>query len=540
MRRTQTMTCRWQWLAVGLVAAALAGAQAGCDVEGARAGGGHAHGASGSHGGGGHGDEGHGGHGSAAFSDTVYDSGFELFVEYPPLVAGEEAEFSAHVSTVDGYEPADAGTLAVVLTSESAPGERFETNEPIRGGLYQPVTTPEHIGTRRMFIVYRGEAGTARFPLGEVEVHQSAPEHPTGSEEGDGGHIAFSKEQQWNVDFATGEAEPRRLQPSVRARGIVRSAPDAAARLRAPIAGRVLEPNGGIPEIGERVEAGDTMAVMAPTVDANALPMLRADLSKAKTEVEREKRKVERLKRLAEKGAIPRKRLLDAESDLQAARADVEAARKRIDQYQSFDRGGRGAAVHLRAPVAGRVAERPVASGEYVEPGDVILRTIDEKRLRLEVRIAEANLPNVDRIGGVWFERGDGTTVELNHTEENFFARIDRIDPETRTSSVWFGVPPGHDRLVAGQFHRVHLRTGDSREALAVPATALIERKGIWTAYVVHGGESFERRTVEVGVRDGDHVEVVDGLEPGDRIVTRGAYYVKLAAATTGVGSHSH
>ena len=336
-----------------------------------------------------------------------------------------------------------------------------------------------------------------------------------------------------------GEVEVRTLQPSVPAQGIVRSAPDATARLRAPFAGRVLEPEGGMPAVGQVVEAGETLAVIAPTVDANALPMLRADLSKAKTQRKRRKREVERLERLVEKGAIPKKRLLDAESDLEAAEADVEAARERIDQYQSFDRGGRGAAVYLRAPVGGKIVERPVTSGEYVEPGDMILRTLDEKRLRLEVRIAEANLGRIDRIEGVWFRPGARNVIELTRTEDRFFARVDRVDPETRTSSVWFGLE-GTEGLVAGQYHRVHVRTGEPEEVTAVPAEALIEEKGIWTAYVATGPESFERRIVETGVRDGGYVEITGGLEPGERIVRQGAYYVKLAATTSGVGGHHH
>lgn len=539
---------RRRWIVCGWLAALLAigGASTGCDVDDARAGGGHSHGSAGSHESdhGGEEEEGHG-HASMAHSEVVYEGGYELFVEYPELVVGQKAEFAAHVSTVDGYEPADRGTVAVVLTSEEAPGERFEADAPVRGGLYQPVAQPEHAGTRRLFVVYRGEGGTARFSLGEVDVYDSPPEEGHAHAEGHGhgggsGGISFSKEQQWKIDFATGGVERRSLQPSVPAQGIVRSAPEATARLRAPFAGRVLEPNGGMPDIGERVEAGQPLAVIAPTVDANALPMLRADLSKAKTALKRRKREVERLKGLVEQGAIPKKRLLDARSDLQSAKADVEAATQQIDQYQSFDRGGRGAAVTLRAPTAGKVAERLVTSGEYVESGDVILRTIDESRLRLEVRIAEANTAKVGKIGGVWFEPRDGQTIEISRSEDRFFARLDRIDPETRTSSAWFGMSADREGLASGQYHRVHVRTGDPEETTAVPATALLEEKGIWTAYVVTGAESFERRLVEVGRRDGGWVEVTDGLEPGDRIVTRGAYYVKLASATSGVGGHHH
>ncbi len=531
-------------IAIGLLVCGIAVAQTGCDRS--DAGTGHSH----------EQQQGHEqtqdqtshGNESTTHSEVVYDSGMELFVEFPDLVVGQSTTFSAHVSTVDGYDPADHGTVSVVLTGESAPGGRFETDEPVRGGLYQPVATPEHGGKRTLVVVYRGPDETVRFSLGEVDVHESPPDkhddhsHDQKQHAHDehGGGISFSKEQQWRVDFATGTVQKRKLQPSVPAQGIVRSAPDATARLRAPFAGRILEPNDGLPDIGDHIEAGQTLAVIAPTVDANALPMLRADLSKAKTTLEREKRNVERLEKLVEQGAIPKKRLLDAKSDLEAARADVDAARQRVDQYQSFDRGGRGAAISLRAPIAGTVADRPVTSGEYLEPGDSILQIIDENRLRLEARIAESNLPKLGRVGGVWFELNDRDLVQLDRTEQNYFARIDRIDPTTRTSSIWFGIPDDHDDLVAGQYHRVHLRSGTAKDALAVPSTALLEEKGIWTAYVAIGPESFERRRVEIGMRDGEYVEIVDGLDPGERIVTRGAFFVKLAATTSGVGSHSH
>jgi RND family efflux transporter MFP subunit len=517
---------------------AAVGMQAGCEPDDARAGGGHAHGGHGGHGHGGQG--GHGDHGEddPAHSAVGYDGGFEVFVEHPHLVAGREGEWVIHVSIVDGYEPTETGSVAVVLTSESAPGERFETGEPSRSGLYRLSVAPEHAGTRRMFVVYRGPEGRARVSLGDVDVHESPPEHPPHG--ASSGGISLSKEQQWTIDLATGRARRRTLHPSVPAQGIVRSAPDATARLRAPFAGRVLEPNGGFPEMGDSVEAGQTLAVLAPTVEANALPMLRADLSKAKSERDRLEREVERLQGLVDDGAIPEKQLLNAESELEQARADVRSARERLAQYRSFDRGGRQAALELRAPVAGTVVERPVTGGEYVEAGEHLVRTLDSDRLRLEARVTEANLHRLERVGGVWFEQENDAIVEWTRSEERFFARIDRIDPKTRTSSIWFEIPDDHDALAPGQYHRVHLQTGESREALAIPRTALLERKGMWTVYVVEGPESFERRYVDIGMRDGSHVEIVDGLEPGERIVTRGAYYVELASATTGVGSHSH
>jgi multidrug efflux pump subunit AcrA (membrane-fusion protein) len=59
-------------------------------------------------------------------------------------------------------------------------------------------------------------------------------------------------------------------------------------------------------------------------------------------------------------------------------------------------------------------------------------------------------------------------------------------------------------------------------------------------AYVMLGGESFERRVVRLGIRDGDYVQVIEGVEPGERVVTVNAYLVRLAGASPEAAGHGH
>jgi multidrug efflux pump subunit AcrA (membrane-fusion protein) len=94
--------------------------------------------------------------------------------------------------------------------------------------------------------------------------------------------------------------------------------------------------------------------------------------------------------------------------------------------------------------------------------------------------------------------------------------------------------------LRAGAFVEAHIWNGPEREALVVPASAILEEKGVDVVYVMVGGERFERRMVRLGARDRDKVEILSGLEPGARVVTDGAYYVKLAGTSTGSVGHGH
>jgi multidrug efflux pump subunit AcrA (membrane-fusion protein) len=82
--------------------------------------------------------------------------------------------------------------------------------------------------------------------------------------------------------------------------------------------------------------------------------------------------------------------------------------------------------------------------------------------------------------------------------------------------------------------------TGDGVTGPAIPVSAVVDDQGQSVAYVEVAGEAFERRGLRLGIRDGDFVQVLDGLAPGERVVTRGAYQVRLAAASGAVPAHGH
>jgi multidrug efflux pump subunit AcrA (membrane-fusion protein) len=76
--------------------------------------------------------------------------------------------------------------------------------------------------------------------------------------------------------------------------------------------------------------------------------------------------------------------------------------------------------------------------------------------------------------------------------------------------------------------------------ALALPAEAIVMDQGMPTAYVMKTGESFERRVLRLGLRDGDFVEALEGLAEGERVAVRGAYIVRLASMSPATMEHHH
>ncbi len=114
------------------------------------------------------------------------------------------------------------------------------------------------------------------------------------------------------------------------------------------------------------------------------------------------------------------------------------------------------------------------------------------------------------------------------------------VDAQTRSVPVILEFTQPDERLRLGMAVKAQLFAGAPREVVAVPASAVLDENGISTVFVMTGGESFERRPVRVGARDGDWIEVTEGLEPGQRVVSRGAYLVKLASTNTGQIGHGH
>jgi multidrug efflux pump subunit AcrA (membrane-fusion protein) len=91
-----------------------------------------------------------------------------------------------------------------------------------------------------------------------------------------------------------------------------------------------------------------------------------------------------------------------------------------------------------------------------------------------------------------------------------------------------------------GGFTEVQIATGKPEQELIVPASALLEDYGTYSLIVQLSGEVYERRIVKIGRQNGKMVEITDGLKPGETIVTKGAYQVKMASMSAQGAGHGH
>ena len=96
------------------------------------------------------------------------------------------------------------------------------------------------------------------------------------------------------------------------------------------------------------------------------------------------------------------------------------------------------------------------------------------------------------------------------------------------------------NELVPGSFAELYLLADPVRDQLVIPKSALMQDYNVTYVYVQTAGESFEKRELELGIDDGINVQVLSGLSEGERVVTKGAYQIKIASMSSTIPSHGH
>jgi membrane fusion protein, heavy metal efflux system len=469
---------------------------------------------------------------------THFSPRTELFVEFDPLVAGAKSTFAAHFTRLSDYKPVPEGTVDVILSGGDAPTERFRVRAPRAPGIFAPTVVPRATGRRNLSLVIAAPGLEARHDLGEVVVHADAGAAlEAGSAPGTvEGEIVFLKEQQWNTDFAIEAVQPRALRESVRAPATIRPSADGAAEVVAPAAG-LVRATGRFPTLGDRIARGQTLAMLVPRLGGETdAASLQADLATARSQATLAAAEAARMQRLHALQAVSERRLQEARSAQQVAQAQLRAAQARVSQL------GGGGGIALKAPVGGTLARVPVANGAAVEAGDLLFHIVDRSELWLEAHVSEADVATLESPTGAAFDLpGLDVPVEIRVGDNGRLVGVGgMIDPVSRSVPVILAMTDPDPRIVPNQDVQARVFTGRTRSALSVPASAVIDDGGQRVVYVMRGGESFSRVPVKLGMRDGDRLEVLEGLRAGDRVVSRGAMQVRLAAATPEAMGHGH
>jgi cobalt-zinc-cadmium efflux system membrane fusion protein len=330
-------------------------------------------------------------------SITHFTDRTELFVEFRSFVQGEDSPLAAHLTRLDTFKALEEGRVSAVLAGGGAPEERFEVAGPQVPGIFRPVVSPQHAGSRQLTLLIESDAFSDRHDLGTVEVFPdvtAALESSEATPPAPGSTITFLKEQQWRMDFATAVVATGSLRGSVTANGVLRARSDGEVYVTAPTTGRLVPAGDEFLRMGMEIDRDQVLVTIASRLGNEAdLASLELALERARLGLEHAKRERTRIEALFQQGAIAEKRVIEARHAAHVAQAEMAAAQRRLDQYrrvQEIQRADGPGGTAVRSPIAGTVARVDVAPGQdhhrsLARPGTA---PIDRAVIRPDSKIA--------------------------------------------------------------------------------------------------------------------------------------------------------
>jgi RND family efflux transporter MFP subunit len=356
--------------------------------------------------------------------------------------------------------------------------------------------------------------------------------HDAHSHEGEG-HSHVHGE---GIAFTKQQAEAAGLQVEVIEKGTFAGVIKTAGHIQAPkgnesvvvatAAGVLYYANPSITE-GMAVKEGKALAGISAKKLQDGDPLLKAKLAYETALAE-----YERAMRLVDDKIVSAK-------EFEQIRLRYETA-KTTYEGQAQGMTDKGAA--LLSPMDGYLKQMLVPNGGFVEVGQPVAIVTQTHRLQLRAEVSERDYALLTKVSSANF-RPSYTDKLYKMSELN--GRLvaygkTAADEASHYIPVTFEFDNVGD-IVPGAYADVYLLTSLEQDVISVPVSAITEEQGLYYVYVQVCAEEFMKRGVQLGRRDGERVEVLHGLHGGERVVTQGAYQVKLASVATAIPhGHSH
>lgn len=464
---------------------------------------------------------------------TVWTQGGELYLEHPALIRDQKVRLAIHLTRLSDFKAVKDATCEVHLGMSV-----FACDPSTHPGIFGANVEPKEAGEAQLSIVVHGKDMNETFAVGATKIASGAAsvEKPAEATEET---IAFSKEQQWALDFGTELAAEQTLRDSLRVAAETLPRTGGEAALIAPAGGRLIVEK--MFAVGTAIERGTELASILPPAGATTdLASLQLAETEAKVSLDQAQRDRARAERLLAAGAVPARRAEEARAVEATAQARLQTAQTRLRQFDATRSGdGADAGVKrfvLRAPISGILSEASAISGANTDPGKILFRIVDTNSILVSGVVPESLYSKLRDLSGAEIEMPDGQVRPAGR-----LVAIGRlVDPETRTVPVTYEIDNRDHRLAINQtvFLRLFLTPGG--KAPVVPEAAIIDDAGRPVVFVQRGGETFVRKPVKLGIRNHGMVQVLEGVNAGDRVVTKGAYLIRLSTMSSAVPAHGH
>lgn len=349
--------------------------------------------------------------------------------------------------------------------------------------------------------------------------------HDHGAEEaGYGDEIIFTKAQAARTDFKVEEVRPSSFHQVIKATGQVLPAPGDESVVVAVSNGTISYANHKL-AAGSAVKQGESLFYIASKNlnEGDYYSRVRANYEKAKAEYER-------ARILVEDKIISQKEYEAAHLDYQNAKIAYDAV--------SGKQSSKG--VGISSPLNGYVKNILVKDGEYVTAGQAIATVSQNRRLVLRADVSERHYAALPAIQSANFKTPyDNRVYALSELSGKLLSAGKAAEANTFFVPVTFEFD-NQGNVIPGSFVEIYLISSPLDNVLSIPVSALTNEMGHFYVYKQLDEEGYQKQEVKTGVNDGKAVQILSGLAAGDRVVTQGAYQVKMASASAAIPGHTH
>ena len=338
--------------------------------------------------------------------------------------------------------------------------------------------------------------------------------------------IAFTKKQAEAAGLVVEVVEEAPFSGVIKTAGHIQAPQGAEAVVVATSAGVLYYTNPSIVE-GIAVEADKPLAGITAKKLQDGDPLVKARLAYETAQAE-----YERAQRLVGDKIISVKEYEQIRLRYETAKTTYEGQAKGMTE--------RGASV--ASPIAGYVKQVLVPNGSYVEVGQPVAVVTQTRRLQLRAEVSERDYAQLAKVTEAHF--APAYIDKLYKTSELNGRLVAYGKAASDAASHYIPVTFEFDNvgdIIPGSYADVYLLTTPEDGVVSLPTEALTEEQGLYFVYVQVCAEEYEKRSVHPGRRNGERVEILHGLHHGERVVTHGAYHVKLASMSTAIPhGHSH
>jgi HlyD family secretion protein len=296
----------------------------------------------------------------------------------------------------------------------------------------------------------------------------------------------------------------------------------------------------------ENKGAFDQAQATYETTTAASLPeeiqKAEADAQQAKQALDAQEKVYESRQQLFQEGALPRKELDQSQVEIVQARNQYSITKRHLDTLQAIGKQQElkaakgqlesatgkyhGAEAQLsyseiRSPIDGVVTDRPLYPGEMAAAGTAIVTVMD-----LSAVIAKAHIPQAD---AALLKVGDQGTMTVPGLDEPVEGKVTvvspALDPNSTTVEVWLEAKNPKQQLKPGTSVQLALTAKTVKDALVVPAAAVITAPDGSSAVMIAGSDGkAHQKAVKLGIRQDDDVQILEGVTGSDKVVSTGAY----------------